>query len=499
MTSAIVVLKRGAGKVDYQRELREQGAGTVLIARDIPFQPDSAERVHPPAKSLNPTDTHFLGTNDFPDNCAVLRQVGNSNCLLAYGEDVTLPPQSLTPKTTLTLNGRVVKPMPSGPVDPNDAALHPALLLSDEPNRKWPLLNGSANTYMRVGLWSGPKTLGGPITPTLDMPIRVCARDGERASYEGPVQIDQGGVLVPPGGRLEFQRGQSTADVVQAFYLVSESVYTGAAGDQVPMRVLAQLTPPNSNKSRGRKNGGTTSDLGGCSKVSLDITRFPSHRTLESAGNLPVRRFAFLETSITPQGRSGESVNGFFITELTKDLTLASALSMTNAITHPNVQITLPSSTGSVTEHWIIYNYTAELHAFHIHQLHFTDTKTHVPEIAPNASENAVGISIRSELLPNPRLDGPLEVINVPYAVVKHLTALTGDPNATQSDDVFPGSVEMNITFTPDIHGNFVFHCHLLEHEDGGMMGSISVHLPNESNAGSMPAMNMTSHSPVKE
>lgn len=27
----------------------------------------------------------------------------------------------------------------------------------------------------------------------------------------------------------------------------------------------------------------------------------------------------------------------------------------------------------------------------------------------------------------------------------------------------------------PEIVGTFVFHCHILEHEDGGMMGSIRV------------------------
>jgi hypothetical protein len=27
----------------------------------------------------------------------------------------------------------------------------------------------------------------------------------------------------------------------------------------------------------------------------------------------------------------------------------------------------------------------------------------------------------------------------------------------------------------PDIVGTFLYHCHLLEHEDGGMMGTIRV------------------------
>jgi FtsP/CotA-like multicopper oxidase with cupredoxin domain len=30
----------------------------------------------------------------------------------------------------------------------------------------------------------------------------------------------------------------------------------------------------------------------------------------------------------------------------------------------------------------------------------------------------------------------------------------------------------------PNIVGTFVYHCHLLEHEDGGMMGTILVKPP---------------------
>jgi hypothetical protein len=42
-------------------------------------------------------------------------------------------------------------------------------------------------------------------------------------------------------------------------------------------------------------------------------------------------------------------------------------------------------------------------------------------------------------------------------------------------------SVTLRMDFrNPDILGTFVYHCHLLEHEDGGMMGIIQV-LPRAS------------------
>jgi len=37
-------------------------------------------------------------------------------------------------------------------------------------------------------------------------------------------------------------------------------------------------------------------------------------------------------------------------------------------------------------------------------------------------------------------------------------------------------SVKLRMDFRdPNIVGTFVYHCHLLEHEDGGMMGTIHV------------------------
>jgi suppressor of ftsI len=39
-----------------------------------------------------------------------------------------------------------------------------------------------------------------------------------------------------------------------------------------------------------------------------------------------------------------------------------------------------------------------------------------------------------------------------------------------------PGRVKITIPFTdPHIVGKFVYHCHILEHEDGGMMATLQV------------------------
>jgi FtsP/CotA-like multicopper oxidase with cupredoxin domain len=82
-------------------------------------------------------------------------------------------------------------------------------------------------------------------------------------------------------------------------------------------------------------------------------------------------------------------------------------------------------------QHWRIENRTGELHPFHMHQAHFLAY-----------AENGVP------------LEHPawLDTVNVPYR----------------------GSVDVILDFTdPVIKGMAVFHCHLLNHEDKGMMAKI--------------------------
>lgn len=82
-------------------------------------------------------------------------------------------------------------------------------------------------------------------------------------------------------------------------------------------------------------------------------------------------------------------------------------------------------------QHWRVRNMSAELHPMHIHQVHFLVY-----------AENGV------------RLEHPvwMDTVNVPVG----------------------GSVDVVMDFTdPVIKGMSLFHCHLLNHEDKGMMAKI--------------------------
>jgi len=82
-------------------------------------------------------------------------------------------------------------------------------------------------------------------------------------------------------------------------------------------------------------------------------------------------------------------------------------------------------------QHWRIVNATGELHPFHIHQVHF------------------LAYAVNGAPLPNPSW---LDTVNVPFGQ----------------------AVDVIMDFTdPVIKGMAVFHCHLLNHEDKGMMAKI--------------------------
>ena len=93
-----------------------------------------------------------------------------------------------------------------------------------------------------------------------------------------------------------------------------------------------------------------------------------------------------------------------------------------------------------IIEDWIVENRAAEAHVFHIHQLHFQVMERDGQKVNEGILRDTVDL---------PPWDGK---------------------SAT-----YP-SVKLRMDFrNPAIVGTFVYHCHILEHEDGGMMGTIRV------------------------
>ncbi len=99
---------------------------------------------------------------------------------------------------------------------------------------------------------------------------------------------------------------------------------------------------------------------------------------------------------------------------------------------------------GSVEE-WYLINATMETHAFHIHQMAFVQERA-VPGVPLMADTVFVPVG---KLLPNKR--------DPNYALVK------------------PRITKILLDFRNVPRGTFVFHCHMLFHEDRGMMAIVKV------------------------
>jgi hypothetical protein len=114
------------------------------------------------------------------------------------------------------------------------------------------------------------------------------------------------------------------------------------------------------------------------------------------------------------------------------------------------VNVCLPLAAGNkpVTEDWELVNVAAEAHNFHMHQ-----TKFYVhPENAPEG-------------------DGGAMMDNVPLP--NGGNGCDGSVDAWRDGECKVATVRVSIPFAEV--GDFVYHCHIGEHQDGGMMAHIRV------------------------
>lgn len=265
-----------------------------------------------------------------------------------------------------------------------NGALRPQIEIAPNERQFWRIVNASSDRYLDLQLDGNT--------------VEVVALDGMPLAYRDPKHptktMDH--LLVAPAGRLEaIVTGPPSGAHGK---LRTLCVDTGPVGDPNPEMVLADLVPPG--------------------YVQADV--IPATRQAHSSDTRPpIYKAADVEAlkRTAPEFvvNFTEDKNGFYINGQ-KYSTDASPMTTARVGTY---------------QHWHIVNDTAELHPFHIHQVHFL-------AYAQNGAP-----------LPMPAW---LDTVNVPYG----------------------GSVDVILDFTdPVIRGMSVFHCHLLNHEDKGMMAKI--------------------------
>jgi FtsP/CotA-like multicopper oxidase with cupredoxin domain len=283
-----------------------------------------------------------------------------------------------------------------------------AIRMKPEGTELWRVLNASAITYLDLEVLFDRKP----------QPLGLVALDGVPLNRYGlPADFvdSQTHLGVPPGSRVEFVVKGPPVGVTALF--VTRTVDTGPGGENDTNRALATITASDDSPALPSRLSATPAPLPP-----------PSAAWLGSVAPVITRRLYFSEKLLEPDNPN--SASEFYITV---DGQTPAPFDPRSAI--PNIV----ARQGTV-EDWIIENRSNELHAFHIHQLHF------------------ILLDYLGQPVNEPFLR---DTVNVPYYDGKAL--------------VYP-SVRLRMDFRdPNTVGDFVFHCHLLEHEDNGMMGLIRV------------------------
>jgi FtsP/CotA-like multicopper oxidase with cupredoxin domain len=272
----------------------------------------------------------------------------------------------------------------------------------------WRVLNASSVTYLNLALLFGraPQQLG------------IVAIDGVPLHHGGGADdaiLWRDRIGVPPASRVEFIVTGPPADTPGL--LVTRTVDTGQGGENDPNRALATVT--------ARAEAAEPAARLSSSPIPLPVSRLP---WLGDVAPVRTRKLYFSEKLTDP--KDPNSATEFYITvdgQAPKMFDPHSGVA--DIVTHQ----------GNV-EDWVIENRTTELHAFHIHQIHFL-------------LMDWSGVPVDEPFL--------RDTVNVPYYADRMLS--------------YP-SVRLRMDFRdPNSVGTYVYHCHLLEHEDGGMMGLVTV------------------------
>ncbi|HVN63572.1 MAG TPA: multicopper oxidase domain-containing protein, partial [Candidatus Binataceae bacterium] len=242
---------------------------------------------------------------------------------------------------------------------------------------------------------------------------------------------------IPSAGRAEFIVTGPPPSVKNAEFLTL-NVDTGPGGDIDPQRPLASIVTGAGAPDKADPPAFASFDPGARMPANWGRSWPQRFEGLDNAKVTATRTLYFSERvthppDTAPDTRDSDSNTLFFIT-VVGQIELPFSSNNPPAIT---------TTQGSV-EDWTIQNRTSEVHEFHIHQIHF--------------------LLLAINGVPVPKAQRQfLDTVQVPY--------WTGS-------GPFP-SVTVRMDFRgPDI-GDFVYHCHILAHEDGGMMAIIRV-LPKD-------------------
>ena len=223
-------------------------------------------------------------------------------------------------------------------------------------------------------------------------------------------------IVLPPAARAEFILAAPAKTTTKA-YLITRAIDGGPAADSNPRRNMAQIV--------------ATSAPNHLSRIS-ERSRPPHPQRFEDASRLKPtaeRKLYFWETTFPNHRKPPADLQKFFI-----------VVDGTDAhVFNPDDPPDIVTTRGAI-EDWTIENHTLEVHDFHIHQIHFLVLEVNGKKVPQSEHQWR-------------------DTYEVPY--------WTGTGS-------YP-SIKLRMDFRGAVVGDFLYHCHILDHEDRGMMAIIRV------------------------
>jgi FtsP/CotA-like multicopper oxidase with cupredoxin domain len=284
----------------------------------------------------------------------------------------------------------------------------------------WRVANAGANTIMDLQV----KYDGVP------QQLQIVAWDGvPTGSQDGKRQgtiVTDTHALLPPASRVEFIIAPPKKSVKSAI-LETETIDGGPASDSNPKRPLAAIQLTDNPKERLPRTAERTGPP--------NVQRF---ERLQDAKVTAKRVLYFSEIpSVLPKQVKDKRAGAPPVAEPVKFyITVEGEFLM---LYDPNEPPAIITTQGAVEE-WRIENRSPEVHEFHIHQIHFL-------------VEEVDGVKIPKDQ------QQFYDTFQVPY---------------WKGRGHYP-YIKVRMDFRGAIDGDFLYHCHILDHEDGGMMAKIRV------------------------
>jgi|KBSMisStandDraft_5_1062788.scaffolds.fasta_scaffold44498_2 FtsP/CotA-like multicopper oxidase with cupredoxin domain len=275
----------------------------------------------------------------------------------------------------------------------------------------WRVANASANTIFDLEVNYDGKPQALEVVGLDGVPTG--SQDGTR---QGKI-VTLKHILLPPAARAEFILSAPTKSTTKG-YLITRTIDGGPASDSNPRRPLVKISAANGPNGLARLP---------------ERSHPPRPQRFEDAANLKPdieRKLYFWETTF-PRHKNRPPVETpkFFIAVEGQDA----------HVYDPNAPPDITTTKGAI-EDWRIENRTFEVHDFHIHQIHFLVLEVNGKKVPAREHQWR-------------------DTYQVPY--------WTGTGR-------YP-SIKVRMDFRGAVAGDFVYHCHILDHEDRGMMAIIRV------------------------